>query len=452
MMSMNNNTGIRISRMTVLRLLLLLAICLKGFILPAQQAVLPSGDTGTGIGGSISFSIGQVDYFQAPGSPSGHFHAGVQQPYLPPDARCKDGEVSLGSSGNLLLSTDVPNDSSFAESGIAAMSVSPALFDCDDIDALHVVTLSVSDFNGFIASCDANIFVEEGSDLPSPWTHEQIGGFTGDSEFSICTDDGGFALTSTGFTFGTMDIEQFASQTLCGNSSIIAKVISVSGGGWAGVEMRETTASGSKKAVLKSQLSSILKREVRTATNGLVQSQTLMAPNRPWLRLDRTGNTFKAYHSTNGVNWNLAFSVQIVMANCIEVGLLAESINSSTLSKVVYNDIQISGGILPLPEASGNSYAHDLSQKDFLVFPNPASDELFLDLSLYSGQPVRIELFSTHGQLLQFFERAEVASGLIEQVDLSGYLSGMYFVKVRSNGLPDVTKRVVLQQSHYLRP
>ncbi len=46
----------------------------------AQHAVLSSGGDASGIGGSVSYSIGQVAYAQADGE-SGRINQGVQQPY-----------------------------------------------------------------------------------------------------------------------------------------------------------------------------------------------------------------------------------------------------------------------------------------------------------------------------------------------------------------------------------
>jgi len=79
------------------------------------------------------------------------------------------------------------------------------------------------------------------------------------------------------------------------------------------------------------------------------------------------------------------------------------------------------------------------------VYPNPTSGELNVDLTQYIGRSVRMEVYSTEGKLLQFTEIEDVQT-TIETWNLSKYAAGMYFLKVKSGQLPDVTKRVVLQR------
>jgi hypothetical protein len=56
-----------------------------------------------------------------------------------------------------------------------------------------------------------------------------------------------------------------------------------------------------------------------------------------------------------------------------------------------------------------------------------------------------MEVYSLTGQLLRFVEIEEVQSA-VERIDLSPFQNGMYLVKVKSDGLPDATRRVVLQR------
>ena len=80
---------------------------------------------------------------------------------------------------------------------------------------------------------------------------------------------------------------------------------------------------------------------------------------------------------------------------------------------------------------------------DFNVYPNPTGGELNVDLTQYIGRSVRLEVYSLEGKLMQFTELDEVQNTL-ERLDLKGLQNGMYLVKVKSAGLPDATRRVVL--------
>ena len=55
-------------------------ILLHGFSVQAQTAISASGGNGTGTGGSVSFTVGQIVYTTASGS-YGSIAQGVQQPY-----------------------------------------------------------------------------------------------------------------------------------------------------------------------------------------------------------------------------------------------------------------------------------------------------------------------------------------------------------------------------------
>jgi len=61
-----------------MKALLLAILCSLTFATRAQQAFVATGGEASGIGGSVSYSIGQVAYSNSPG---GLANAGVQQPY-----------------------------------------------------------------------------------------------------------------------------------------------------------------------------------------------------------------------------------------------------------------------------------------------------------------------------------------------------------------------------------
>jgi hypothetical protein len=59
--------------------LLLVGICSTGISI-AQQNTVASGGDASGVGGSVSYSIGQIDYL-APSGANGKLNEGVQQPF-----------------------------------------------------------------------------------------------------------------------------------------------------------------------------------------------------------------------------------------------------------------------------------------------------------------------------------------------------------------------------------
>jgi len=108
--------------------------------------------------------------------------------------------------------------------------------------------------------------------LPAGWTNANIGSSNGSATYDPDVSGGQFVLTSTGYS-PNPDIQHSAWKNLCGNVSITARVASVGNPGWAGIEIRETAAPGSRKVALKTQLSNITYRVTRTLANGPVQFQ-----------------------------------------------------------------------------------------------------------------------------------------------------------------------------------
>ena len=144
-------------------------------------------------------------------------------------------------------------------------------------------------------------------------------------------------------------------QQRCGNFVLTARLQYSAFGGWAGIMIRENLNPGAKKVALKTQLNSLVRREVRQVSNGTTLSQQLFRPNAHWLRLERIGSIFIGYTSTNGTNWQFAFFAHVSMDSCVEVGLFAEGIGFQVPTEALFDHVSISGGVLPLVsnEASG---------------------------------------------------------------------------------------------------
>lgn len=318
-----------------------------------------------------------------------------------PVAICRTDTVTIQSNGTYVFTPeDVLNfDLSSDNCGtVSVTGISPASVNCTNLNQYVLVTVTVSDECGNTSQCTASMFVEVGDGLPTGWQTNHIGQGTGSSEFDPCIENGEFTISSTGFSFGTSDAQQFTHRSLCGDGSIIAKVTSLSGGGWAGVQIRETLAPGSKKADLKTQLTNHVRREIRAATNGMVQSQTITALGRTWLRLDRVGNTFTGYHSTNGVNWQFAFSGNVQMNSCVEIGLIVESINASAVTTATFSSVVVTGNEQNRPVALQNEEVETIS--DILLFPNPTNGQINIDLGLNAGKYSKLHIVNALGQVV----------------------------------------------------
>ncbi len=365
---------------------------------------------------------------------------------IPPVPVCRNTTVTLDSTGNYILTpADVFNQGASSDNcgTVNFVSASPAAVGCGQVGQTIPVTVSVNDGNGNTASCTAQITVQEGTTLPAGFSGANVGNANGTGIFQPCSGQK-FTLTASGFSSLSADVLHLVSRQLCGNGEIIAHVANVSGGGWAGIALRETTAPGSKKVALKTQFSNNIRREIRTATNGAVNNLNFFRPQDTWLRLVRSGNNFSGYSSLDGVNWNFAFSSTISMANCIRVGLFAESINVNTTTTAVFDQVSVTGSLIPMMSAAGESVV-ETAAPDFQAYPNPTTGEFTLDLSAYNGHSIRVEISNLLGETLKVLEISP-ENEKVKRLYLSTFSSGIYLIRVSSEGLPDVSKRVALQK------
>jgi hypothetical protein len=237
----------------------------------------------------------------------------------------------------------------------------------------------------------------------------------------------------------------FAQYDLCGNGSVTAQVTSITGGlGWAGVTMRENNATGAKKAQLMTNLSSFSRREFRTTTGAAAYPQQFPSQNRYWLRITRTGNQFAMYISQNGTSWSLSGMQTIVMGNCIEVGLVVTNYNPNSTVTATFANVSVTGGNITKPTI--NIQEDIFAGADFTIMPNPTNGWTNIELDSYGKRDVKMDIYSLQGKLLRSAV-INAAKGR-EEIDLSSFANGMYLIRLRAEGLPDVTERVVLNSNY----
>ncbi len=364
-----------------------------------------------------------------------------------PVVSCTNSTVELNGQSEIILD---PGDLAtvFDNCGIQSITLSSDIITCTQIGQVVPVTVSATDFSGNVATCTSNVTV---TGLPCGWS--STSGTLG------CSSSAGFApatgtwnISATNCLNNTpysTDALALTHRTLCGDGSITAFVNNISGAlGWAGVFMRESMSPDAKKVQLTTNRTNFHRREVRFNTGGNAELQRFASAQRYWLRLVRQGSQFSGYVSSNGAKWFFAFSANVTMNSCIEVGLILYNNTANSTASAVFSNVIVTGAGNNQVLAGNSSGDHVLTEvlaPTVSMFPNPTTGELHLDLSAYAGRPVRIELYSLQGQLLRFAELEEVQAA-IERLDLSAFATGMYLVRVKTPGLPDAVERVVLSR------
>jgi len=304
----------------------------------------------------------------------------------------------------------------------------------------------VSGFGSATGAFSMSISCLCGPNLGAPWTVSNLAGSNGSAIENVC--DGTIDIKATGYGSPTSDVLTYASQQMCGNGFIQAKLENVTNGGWGGLMFRESLAAGSKKIAIRSQLTTAVVRDLRATTNGFAQQQQFPRPNTPqWMRLSRNGNIFTGEVSIDGSNWDVVFVTTLVLPNCIQVGLFTQSINVNTQATAVFSNV---AGVpltvvIPFAGIDNGLESTGSEQVGLSLYPNPAQDVLNVKLENFMGQPVRIEVRNALGQPVRALNLDEVTQTL-ETINLSGLPNGVYNLTLQAAGGQLLSKQFVIGQ------
>jgi fibronectin type 3 domain-containing protein len=163
--------------------------------------------------------------------------------------------------------------------------------------------------------------------LPSPWMTQSIAVTGGGGNYT--SSGGTYSIEGTGTDVaGTSDQFQYIYQTGGTSCSIVAEVTALQNTNAAakvGVMIRETlNANSTHASAILFPASGGGALLWRTTTGGTASSTTVSGIAAPyWLKVTRSGSTFKAYCSSNGTTWTQMGATQtITMASSVYIGLI----------------------------------------------------------------------------------------------------------------------------------
>jgi regulation of enolase protein 1 (concanavalin A-like superfamily) len=219
--------------------------------------------------------------------------------------------------------------------------------------------------------------------MPSPWQSVDVGNpiTAGTADYSA--SDQTFYIDGAGADInGTNDQFHYVYQTLNGDGTIVARVrYQTNSSAWtkAGVMIKQSTTAGS------SYVNALVTPDVSSSTpnincvgytvNGCASplppitpavgngvrmqynftgSKTatnlagFSSPNK-WLKLQRTGNTFTSWESTDGNTWTQIGSTSVTMNSNVTIGLFVTSHNIGQYSSVAFDNVQVTTQAPPPP-------------------------------------------------------------------------------------------------------
>ncbi len=189
-----------------------------------------------------------------------------------------------------------------------------------------------------------NVKLPTSSTLAAPWVSADIGtvGLAG-SAYSV---SGGYTVDGSGASLvgAAADQFQYLYQTMPGNGSLVARVTSQSDtnvNAYAGIMVRETTATGSRFVLAARQGNGQLLVRSRSSTGGATTSTNLAFPSLTncWMELVRTGTNITALTSTNGSAWITVQKNSVTMATNVTFGLFVTSGNTNVLDSDTFTNV-----------------------------------------------------------------------------------------------------------------
>jgi parallel beta-helix repeat protein len=192
--------------------------------------------------------------------------------------------------------------------------------------------------------------------LVGAWTSQDIGtvGVNG----SWTEASGTHTLRGGGADiYGTADAFRFAYQDFTGDVTVTARLSTLENkNSWtkAVVMIRQDLTNGSKNVatVVSPIATNKYRQQVRSSAGGSTSTASSAASSAvpTWLRLERAGNTFRSYHSSNGTSWTLIATATVTMTGTVRAGIGVTSHVAGTLAQAVFTNV---GFITPGPTPPG---------------------------------------------------------------------------------------------------
>jgi phosphatidylserine/phosphatidylglycerophosphate/cardiolipin synthase-like enzyme/regulation of enolase protein 1 (concanavalin A-like superfamily) len=191
-----------------------------------------------------------------------------------------------------------------------------------------------------------------GGSLPSPWVDADVGavGASGSASFADPT----FTVTGAGDdVWGTADAFHFVYQTLDGDGTIVARVASVQNtAAWAkaGVMIRSSLSAGSAQAFMLVSAGKGVAFQRRLSNGATSLSTAGSASTAPrWVKLTRSGDTIRAYESSNGTSWTQVGSNTFSMPGSVLIGLAVSSHVSGVTCTTTFDGVSVTASAPPPP-------------------------------------------------------------------------------------------------------
>jgi glucuronoarabinoxylan endo-1,4-beta-xylanase len=181
------------------------------------------------------------------------------------------------------------------------------------------------------------------TDLPSPWLDDDVGA-AGPAGSASCSNTLFTVAGSGADIWGNADAFHYAYLPVTNDCTIIARVASVGNTDpWAkaGVMIRQSLTAGSAHAMIVVTPGNGASFQWRSTTGGsMSQSQVGGVSAAYWVKMVRTGNSFRGYISADGGAWTQVGTAQTIsMVGAVYVGLPVTAHNNTALCTATFDNV-----------------------------------------------------------------------------------------------------------------
>lgn len=271
-------------------------------------------------------------------------------------------------------------------------------------------------------------------DLPGSWEFMDVGspGLPGYSQ--IANDR--YLLNAGGESIdGRLDAFHYLYRRTAGDFEFLCRLDSFrfhSDAAIAGIMARQTLSNNTQHVSLLMQGDSGLSVRTRKSRwGGTAKTFTdLSAPPLPhWLRLSRSGDTFRLYHSNDGGVWTLSDSLEVDMNDSLYVGLALAGLSADAAAQAGFSQVSLQTLASRITQESASVREYRL----YPAYPNPFNASTTIRYDMARSGRVRIALYSVRGQRIAVLKDANCSAGEhCVNINATDLASGMYFIRINS--------------------
>jgi regulation of enolase protein 1 (concanavalin A-like superfamily) len=259
--------------------------------------------------------------------------------------------LKLSRSGSTVTGSVSSNGSTWSVVGTTSPSLSSTVLAGLAVTSHNTSALNTATFDN-VAVNGTGTPPPPPPDLPSPWTHQDVGstGLAG----SASVANGVFTVSGAGADiWGTADAFQFVNQSINGDVQIVARLTSEQNTNTyakAGVMLRANTGSNSAHVLLDVRPDGSVEFMTRGSNGGetsFIAGGSQLFP--AWLKLARSGSTVTGYVSGNGSTWTTIGSVTSSIPGSALIGLIVTSHTTSALNTANFDNVSVTAGSEPPP-------------------------------------------------------------------------------------------------------